>query len=118
MPWVERARDEWMFTDEPMTEPTDEHDWPAAAFEDGSRGYASGYSKGLLTVVCGRAYPPGRPLSLRLQMADGPVSLSARCIGSRRTSEERFDVRMRLTNLTRAARVALEARFCRDVSGE
>ena len=80
-------------------------------FEDGSRGRAFAYGKGLLTVAGERAYPPGRPLSLTVALSDGEVALSARCMGSKRTPDAGFEIRMRLTNLTRPARLALEASF-------
>jgi hypothetical protein len=65
-----------------------------------------------LQLIAPRAYPPGQPLQLTL-LPDGqpPVSLAARSIGSKRRTDEQFDVRVRLINLGRGAREALARSF-------
>lgn len=80
-------------------------------FSDDVAAAAVGFAGLVLHVVAGKAYPPGRPLSLVLDADGNPLALAGRCIGSKRRPEGSYDVRVRLTNLTRPARLRLEATF-------
>lgn len=68
-----------------------------------------GYGSHILLVQADKAYPPGRPLSLTVDREGESLPLSGRCIGSKRRQDGRYDVRIRMTNLTRVARLYLEA---------
>jgi hypothetical protein len=52
-----------------------------------------------------KAFPPGQPLTLQLQ---NDVKLEARTIGSKRLDESSFELRVRLINLRKDGREALE----------
>jgi hypothetical protein len=60
----------------------------------------------LLTLKAPKAFPPGQPLQFTL--ADTGVQLQARAIGSKRV-EDAFEIRVRLINVRRETREALEA---------
>ena len=60
-----------------------------------------------------KAFPPGQPLTLQLPP---DITLEARAIGSKRLDDESFELRVRLINLRKDAREALE-RACRSVEG-
>lgn len=89
----------------------DSHDTLAARLADGTLATATRYADLVLWLGCERAYPPGQPLDLQLCVDGADVPLSGRCIGSRRTAEGGYEVRMRLTNLLRSVRKELEARI-------
>lgn len=57
-----------------------------------------------LCLCSPKAFPPGQPLALRLEPE---LRLEARAIGSRRLPDGRFELRVRLINLTKDAREAL-----------
>ena len=80
-------------------------------FEDAARGDVVGYDKHVLSARVERAYPPGRPVTFTVAFATEQVPLSGRSIGSKRNAAGSFDVRIRLTNLTRDARLRLESHF-------
>jgi hypothetical protein len=52
-----------------------------------------------------KAFPPGQPLTLQLPP---DVTLEARTIGSKRLDEDGFELRVRLINLSKDTRAALE----------
>jgi hypothetical protein len=54
------------------------------------------------------AFPPGQPLTIAFQHEGSDVRLEARTIGSKRRDEETFELRVRLINLRKDAREALE----------
>lgn len=83
------------------------NDRPHARFADGTPAAAQRYADLVLWLECERAYPPGQPLELHICLDGAEVPLSGRCIGSRRTAEGRYEVRMRLTNLLRTVREGL-----------
>lgn len=83
---------------------------PSGRFEDGTPLQAVEYGQLTLTLHCPRAYPPGKPLSLQVEL-DEAVALVGRCIGSKLQPEGHYQVRMRLTNLSRPTRLALEGRL-------
>lgn len=59
-----------------------------------------------------KAFPPGQPLELTLfPEAENALKLQARCIGSKLQPDQRYEVRARLINLSRAARLQLTAAF-------
>jgi hypothetical protein len=61
-----------------------------------------------LTLRSPKPFPPGQPLSLLLSPDGASVRLDARSIGSKRRDEIWFEVRVRLINLRKDAREALE----------
>jgi hypothetical protein len=65
-----------------------------------------------LVFYAAKAFPPGQPLQLTL-WPDTPESLTiqARTIGSRLRENSNFEVRTRLINLNREARLKLQATF-------
>ncbi|MDQ3034170.1 MAG: hypothetical protein M3Y87_17310 [Myxococcota bacterium] len=73
----------------------------------GGEGEASSLAGEILHVVLGHPYAPGAPISLRLTRSDGELSLEGRTIGSKRREDGRYDVRLRLVNLTREHRARL-----------
>ena len=81
----------------------------ALQLEDGTQGQALRFVGEVLTLRCARPYPPGRPLSLIILASEPALSLSGRCIGSRRQDEDLYLVRVRLTNLRREDRQWLQA---------
>lgn len=62
-----------------------------------------------------RAFAPGAPLALSLLPPEPAVavSLDAKALGSKKREDGRFEVRVRLVNLRREARVQLDALFGR-----
>lgn len=80
--------------------------------QDGTAAYATAYQKDTLLLRCARAFPPGKPLSLTVQLQKFPETLvSARCIGSKLQPDGHYEVRLRLTNLRRQTREVLAATF-------
>lgn len=60
----------------------------------------------LVTLRGPKAFPPGQPL--KFELAESGLELQARAIGSKRV-DDAFEVRVRLINLRRELREALEA---------
>jgi hypothetical protein len=57
-----------------------------------------------------RAFAPGAPIKLALALADGPLDVELKAIGSRRAEgEPLFQVRARAMNLRREQRARLDA---------
>jgi hypothetical protein len=90
-----------------------EHKGPRCpvTFADESTATAVSYEGEVLSVVCDRAHPPGRPLDLTLDTAEGPVPLRAKSAGSKRRTDGLFDVRLRLHSLRREDRERLDRAF-------
>lgn len=63
------------------------------------------FSNNVLTFSSPRAFPPGSPVSITWDGQD----LQGRSLGSKRGSEEQFNVRMRMVNLTKVQREQLLA---------
>ncbi len=63
----------------------------------------------VLSLVSPRAYAPGAPFTFTLELREGPLSLRAKTIGSKRREDGRFDVRARLMDLRRVDRERLAA---------
>ncbi|MCZ7687520.1 MAG: hypothetical protein M5U28_55795 [Sandaracinaceae bacterium] len=63
----------------------------------------------MLHLVLPRAFAPGAPLALTLELEDGALELTGKTIGSKRREDGRFDVRARLISLRREDRARLEA---------
>lgn len=70
----------------------------------GERGEAVSLSGELLTIIAPKAFAPGAPVSFSIESA----ALQAKSRGSRQRDDGRFDVRVRLVNLTRDDRAHLE----------
>jgi hypothetical protein len=92
-------------------------EWPAT-FGDGAQALAMSWDGALLRLACDRAHPPGRPLELTLRLASGALTLRGKSAGSKRRSDERFDVRVRLHSLRRSDREQLDAAFGHSGAGD
>jgi hypothetical protein len=69
----------------------------------------AGFDGKALQLIAAQPFPPGQPLELRvLPQTSAALQVAARCIGSQRREDGRFDVRLRPVNLDRATRLALE----------
>ena len=68
-------------------------------------------ANGILAAVSDRPHAPGAPIRTTVVLPDGPLSIDARSIGSKRRDDGTFDVRMRLINLRREDRLRLERAF-------
>jgi hypothetical protein len=55
-----------------------------------------------------KAFPPGQPLALAFSADGSSIGLDARAIGSKRRDDGSFELRVRLINLRKDAREALE----------
>jgi hypothetical protein len=75
----------------------------------GERGEALKLEGEVLHVVLPRAFAPGAPFRMRVLLADGPVDVDGKTIGSKRREDGRFDVRARLVSLRRTDRERLAA---------
>jgi len=62
----------------------------------------------LLTLTSPKAYPPGQPLKLTLHLPTGPLALEGRSLGSKKRDDSSYELRLRLLNLRRETREALE----------
>jgi hypothetical protein len=62
----------------------------------------------LLTLASPKAYPPGQPLKLSLRLPGGPLALEGRSLGSKKREDSSYELRLRLLNLRRETREALE----------
>ena len=82
----------------------------AVRVDQGGEGEAISLTGEVLEVVIDRPYAPGAPVRLRLARGDGEMTLEGRTIGSKRRSDARFDVRLRLVSLTREQRANLTDR--------
>ena len=56
-----------------------------------------------------RAFAPGAPLRLVLELSEGSRCLEGRSLGSKLGEDERFEVRLRFVNLRRVLRESLMA---------
>ena len=66
----------------------------------------------VFVMLSPKAFPPGQPLELTLfPGSDRALVLQVRCIGSKLQPDQRFEVRARLINLSRAARQQLTEAF-------
>jgi hypothetical protein len=63
-------------------------------------------------LMSGRAFAPGQPLWVELELGGG-LSLELKSLGSVRRGEGEFEVRARASTLSRPAREALHAQFKR-----
>ncbi|MBN1655027.1 MAG: hypothetical protein JXA30_14760 [Deltaproteobacteria bacterium] len=77
----------------------------------GEEGEARAFSDPILTLICERAFPPGRPITMTLYTDRGQLALQAKTIGSRREIEQRYEVRVRMINLRRMERDLLQTLF-------
>jgi hypothetical protein len=62
-----------------------------------------------LEVVSPKAFAPGQPIRFAAVVDGDDVSLEGRSQGSKKRDDGRFDVRMRLVNMSRAVRERLVA---------
>jgi len=88
----------------------------AARYPGGGQGRALSYANLVLAVVAPQAYAPGQPLTLEVCIGESWLSLGGKSQGSRARVDGGFDVKLRLTNLRREARLALEQAFSRPTS--
>jgi len=75
--------------------------------EGGAQAEALRLEGGRLHLTSPQAFAPGTPVHLTLRSADGDAVIEGRSQGSKRRPDGRFDVRLRLVNLTRALRERL-----------
>ena len=61
----------------------------------------------IATMKSPQAFAPGSPIRFSVSLEAGTRPLEARTVGSRRTDETHFEVRMRFVNLRREDREAL-----------
>jgi hypothetical protein len=93
-----------------MTDPTlNLLPWPAT-FDDGASSQVIAYdaTAQALTLVCTRAEPPGRPLSLRTRVGEEEIALHGRSGGSKLREDGKFTVVMKLVSLRKHERSVLE----------
>ncbi len=74
-------------------------------------GRAIGFGKHGLVMRLPVAFAPGAPIQTRVALPGGVGTVEGRCIGSKRQDDGTFEVRMRMTNLRREHRLALEVAF-------
>jgi hypothetical protein len=72
-------------------------------------GAITGLAGLVITLSSPKAFPPGQPLEFTLN--DSSLRLQARSIGSKRSASGEFELRVRLINLRKEAREALEAEW-------
>jgi hypothetical protein len=80
-------------------------------FPDGAPALAVGYADNVLHLICEAAFPPGKPLSLQLQLDGQALALQGKSAGSKRRADQRYDVKLRLFSLRRDERGRLEQAF-------
>jgi hypothetical protein len=79
-------------------------------FVDAGSGEAVDFDGKVLSARAPRAFAPGMPLQMiACPSSDSPLRLQGKSIGSRRSAEGPFEVRIRLVNLRRADRERLES---------
>jgi hypothetical protein len=61
----------------------------------------------VLTMLSPRAFAPGSPMRFTASLEEGERGYEGRAIGSKRATDNRFEVRMRFVNLKREDREAL-----------
>ena len=79
------------------------------SLEDGARGEAVRVDGEVIEIVAPRAFAPGAPVRMRVDADGEAIPVEGKTIGSKRRDDGRFDVRLRLINLRRPHRVALES---------
>jgi hypothetical protein len=79
--------------------------------EDELDGTATACDGHVLWATSPKAFPPGRPIELSLLPEDGELQLSVRAIGSKKRDDGSFELRVRLVNLRKEARLRLDALF-------
>ena len=85
---------------------------------DGGEGRALSFVGEVMTLTLARAYAPGQPMRCTVVIGDREMALDGRSVGSRKTPDGAFEVRVRLVNLRREDRDALRAATSRaSVSG-
>jgi len=83
--------------------------------ESGEEAEARTLDGNVLTLRSPRAFAPGSPIRFSVTLDDqDPRSFEGRALGSKRTDDEGFDVRMRFVNLRRGDRERLAARLGAD----
>lgn len=87
------------------------HDTIVLRIEDALLGSVVSCDAELLCGISPKAFPPGKPLTFSMLLADGELPLSGRCIGSKKRDDGSFELRVRLTNLRREARARIEQVF-------
>jgi hypothetical protein len=79
--------------------------------ESGEAARALRIEGNVLTLESPRAFPPGAPIRFSLATEAGERTFEGRTIGSKRTGDDSFDVRLRFVNLRRADRERLLRRL-------
>lgn len=78
---------------------------------NGEQARATALQGAILSIEALQAYAPGAPLRLRVQLPEGEATWQGKTVGSKRLSDGRYLVRLRLISLRRAERQWLEAQF-------
>ena len=78
-----------------------------ATFEDGGDCTLTAFDGKFLSLRCDRAFAPGQPIALLVELAGAPHRIDARSLGSKKNDDGAFDVRVRPVNLRRETREAL-----------
>jgi hypothetical protein len=60
-----------------------------------------------LVLEAPRAWAPGSPMALRVELGGATHPLDARSLGSRRVAEGRYQIKLRMVSLSRVGRKAL-----------
>jgi len=81
----------------------------AVTLTGGHAGTAESWDGTVLVVTSPRAFAPGAPLKIE----HGELGIEAKSIGSKRRDDGNFVVRVRVVNLRRDQRLALDALFGR-----
>lgn len=79
----------------------------AVTVDGGASGEAVAMAGEILSLVLDKAFAPGQPLRFTVAMGGRTEQLAAKALGSKRRSDDRFDVRVRLVNLRKTVREAL-----------
>ncbi len=61
----------------------------------------------VLSLILPRAFAPGAPIEFVAELDGESVELGGKTVGSKRREDDRFDVRVRMTNLRRTHRERL-----------
>ena len=75
--------------------------------QGGEEAQATRMDGNVLTLLSPRAFAPGSPIRFSVAVNDDSRSFEGRTIGSKRTEDARFEVRLRFVNLRRADRELL-----------
>ncbi len=79
----------------------------AVRVEGGGEGQALSVAGEVITLTLPRAFAPGAPFRGAVLLEEREIALEGRTVGSRKTPDGTFEVRVRLVNLRREDRLRL-----------